>query len=95
MHSILDEQAIANSPEAYERLLLDCLNGDPTNFTHWKEVEQSWKFVDYIRQTWDNNSCQLFKYESGSMGPKESLELLERDGFEWISFNWAKNYKHD
>lgn len=95
MHSIFDEQAVANSPEAYERLLLDCLNGDPTNFTHWQEVEQSWKFIDYIRETWDKNGWKLFDYEAGSMGPKESFELLERDGFEWISFDWARHYKKD
>lgn len=88
MHQIFDEKTIANSPEAYERLLLDCLNGDPTNFTHWQEVEQSWKFVDLIRSAWDHVPSKPFPYLSGSMGPKESYELLEKDGFKWIEFNW-------
>ena len=88
MHQIFDEKTQANSPEAYERLLLDCLQGDPTNFTHWQEVEQSWRFVDNIRRAWDELPCQPYEYESGTMGPKESYELLEKDNFHWIEFNW-------
>lgn len=95
MHHILDEKAQANSPEAYERLLLDCLNGDPTNFTHWKEVEQSWRYVDQIRKFWDEDASDLISYPAGTMGPKESYELLEKDGFNWIEFNWASNYEKE
>lgn len=95
MHQILDEQTSANSPEAYERLLLDSLNGDPTNFTHWKEVEQSWRFIDQIRNAWDDEENYIFDYESGSMGPKESYDLLARDNFDWIEFNWSTKYKKD
>ena len=47
-------EIIANTPEAYEKLILDCLNGAMVpNFTHWHEVAQSWKIVDQIRQAWD------------------------------------------
>lgn len=88
MHQILDKETQANSPEAYERLLLDCLNGDPTNFTHWHEVEQSWRFIDQIRKVWDEQPDPIRLYESGSMGPKESYDLLERDGYHWTEFNW-------
>ncbi|AZP05250.1 glucose-6-phosphate dehydrogenase [Jeotgalibaca ciconiae] len=88
MHQIMDEETLMNSPEAYERLLLDCLNGDPTNFTHWQEVEQSWRFIDQIRKIWDEEPDQLYQYESGTMGPKESYQLLEKDGNNWIEFNW-------
>lgn len=95
MHHILDEKAQANSPEAYERLLLDCLNGDPTNFTHWKEVEQSWRYVDQIRKFWDQDASDLKSYKAGTMGPKESYELLEKDGFNWIEFNWASNFEKE
>lgn len=93
MHHILDEKTQANSPEAYERLLLDSLNGDPTNFTHWKEVEQSWRYVDQIRKFWDQDASDLLTYDAGTMGPKESYELLEKDGFSWIEFNWAQKYE--
>ena len=80
----------ANSPEAYEKLILDCLNGDSTNFTHWDEVATSWKFVDIIRERWDNEKMSFPNYASGSMGPTDSEELLIKDGFEW---HWCPNEK--
>lgn len=73
-----------NTPEAYEVLLYDCMRGDSTNFTHWDEVSLSWKFVDTISNVWGNQQATDFpNYESGSMGPKESDALLEKDGFHW------------
>jgi glucose-6-phosphate 1-dehydrogenase len=73
-----------NTPEAYERLLYDCMRGDATNFTHWDEVALSWSFVDKISHVWENEKAVSFpNYESGSMGPKAADELLERDGFYW------------
>lgn len=76
-------ETTANSPEAYEKLLLDCLNGDSTNFTHWDEVAASWTFVDNIGRAWEKESVDLPTYPSGSMGPEESDILLEKDGFKW------------
>jgi glucose-6-phosphate 1-dehydrogenase len=73
-----------NTPEAYERLIYDCMLGDATNFTHWDEVALSWKFVDTISEAWESTKAQNFpNYESGSMGPKESDALLAEDGFHW------------
>ncbi len=95
MHQILDEETLANSPEAYERLLLDSMNGDTTNFTHWQEVEQSWKFIDYIRRAWDEDPDKPHLYQSGSMGPQASYDLLKKDDFKWIEFNWDPNKKSD
>ena len=48
-----------NTPEAYEKLLYDCMRGDATNFTHWDEVALSWKFVDKISQVWENTNVTL------------------------------------
>lgn len=72
-----------NTPEAYEKLLYDCLRGDATNFTHWDEVALSWKFVDNISEVWENEKANFPNYEAGSMGPVEADELLKRDGFFW------------
>ena len=74
----------ANSPEAYEKLILDCLNGDATNFTHWDEVASSWRFVDVIREAWDQETPEFPNYPSGSMGPVCSDQLLASDGFKWF-----------
>ncbi|WP_088105565.1 glucose-6-phosphate dehydrogenase [Halalkalibacter urbisdiaboli] len=72
-----------NTPEAYERLIHDCLLGDMTNFTHWDEVETSWSFVDPISKAWESNKTDLAFYDAGKMGPKEAFELLEKDGNHW------------
>lgn len=79
---------LENTPEAYEKLLLDCLNGDATNFTHWDEVEQSWKIIDVIRHTWDDETVDFPNYLPGSMGPKEAFDLLEKDDRSWV---WEPN----
>lgn len=76
---------IDNSPEAYEKLILDCLNGDATNFTHWDEVANSWKIVDVIRKKWDKDSDKpIPQYSAGTMGPKEAFDLLLTDGRQWV-----------
>ncbi|QOR65387.1 glucose-6-phosphate dehydrogenase [Cytobacillus suaedae] len=73
-----------NTPEAYEKLIYDCMKGDATNFTHWDEVALSWSFVDPISNVWESQMATQFpNYESGSMGPKEADQLLARDGFIW------------
>ncbi|MBP3041465.1 glucose-6-phosphate dehydrogenase [Bacillaceae bacterium Marseille-Q3522] len=73
-----------NTPEAYERLLDDCMRGDATNFTHWDEVALSWSFVDKISNMWENVKEGSFpNYASGTMGPKAADQLLEKDGFVW------------
>src|SRR6195256_816785 len=73
------------SPEAYERLLLDAMSGDPTLFARRDEVEQAWRFVDEIEEEWHQNENQpgLFLYPAGSWGPEEADELLARDGRAW------------
>ena len=85
LEKIFDKNFGLSSPEAYERLILDCMEGDMTNFTHWEEVAASWKFVDRIRQAWDNESSVQFpNYPAGSSGPQKSFDLLAQDGRCWV-----------
>lgn len=72
-----------NTPEAYEKLLYDCMLGDGTNFTHWDEVALAWEFVDSIQAVWEKEIADFPNYESGSMGPDAADKLLEQDGFHW------------
>ena len=73
-----------NTPEAYEKLLLDSMRGDATNFTHWDEVALSWKFVDTISEVWESTKEQNFpNYAAGSTGPQAADDLLARDGHFW------------
>lgn len=78
------EDTIKESPEAYEKLLLDALDGDETNFAHWEEVAESWKYVDGIYEAWKQADSSLAFYESGTVGPKEADDLLAEDGHQWI-----------
>lgn len=75
----------SNTPEAYEKLLFEVMNGDNTLFTSWDEVEYSWKFVDSIASIWKAENNKLPIYNSGSCGPTEANELLKRDNKYWIN----------
>ncbi len=70
-------------PEAYENLIHDALNGDPSFFAHWNEVELSWKWVQPILNAFAGNSVPLYSYAAGSHGPAESDQLLAQDGHHW------------
>lgn len=70
-------------PEAYELLLFDALNGDPTFFAHWDEVELSWIWVEPILEAFKENRVPLHSYSAGSMGPEAAHQLLEEDGYKW------------
>jgi glucose-6-phosphate 1-dehydrogenase len=71
------------SPEAYERLLLDALIGDPTLFIRSDEVEHSWRIVDPIVAHWQDSDDRIPFYEAASWGPTEGEQLLARDGRSW------------
>ncbi len=70
-------------PEAYERLLLDCMIGDPTLFTRADEVEAAWTFVDPIEAAWRDGRPPLQFYEAGTWGPTAAVKMLEADSREW------------
>ncbi len=68
----------AESPEAYERLILDCLIGDGSLFTRADEVEEAWRICTEILEAWDaNQPDQIPIYAAGSWGPKEADELMK------------------
>ncbi|WP_294179011.1 glucose-6-phosphate dehydrogenase [uncultured Schumannella sp.] len=70
------------SPEAYERLILDVLLGDPPLFPRHEEVELSWKILDPIEEYWATQG-QPEQYRPGTWGPSSADELLARDGRVW------------
>ena len=70
------------SPEAYERLILDVLLGDPPLFPRHEEVELSWKILDPIEEFWATQG-QPEQYRPGTWGPKSADDLLARDGRTW------------
>jgi len=71
-------------PEAYERLLLDVMLGDPTLFTRTDEVESAWRFITTILDAWERpDAAPPVPYESGTWGPTEADALLAGDGMKW------------
>lgn len=74
------------SPDAYERLLLDCLAGDPMLFSREEWIDRSWAILAPVLDRWKERAAvSLPGYEAGSGGPKEADELIERDGRHWRS----------
>ena len=73
-----------SNPEAYERLILDAMVGDPTLFARSDEVSAAWKFITPIHQAWAAAPPPEFpNYPAGEWGPEASSKLLERDGRHW------------
>jgi glucose-6-phosphate 1-dehydrogenase len=66
-------------PEAYERLLLDALQGDASLFTRADEIELAWQAIDPLIRAWENGEVPLFFYETGSWGPYEAAKFLGED----------------
>ena len=73
---------LSQSPEAYERLILDAMRGDATLFTRNDEVEAQWRICDPIVRRWREKPGPLPQYEAGSQGPAEA-EGLMRGGDSW------------
>lgn len=72
------------APEAYERLLLDAMLGDPMLFTRYDEVEAQWAFITPILEAWKNQGLHdLPTYPSGTWGPTEADNFIKRDGRRW------------
>jgi glucose-6-phosphate 1-dehydrogenase len=70
-------------PEAYERLILDCMLGDATLFTREDEVDAQWALVDSIVASWKRERTSFPNYEAGTWGPGAAAELLRKDGRAW------------
>jgi glucose-6-phosphate 1-dehydrogenase len=70
-------------PEAYERLILDCMIGDATLFTRADEIEEQWLLVDAIVAAWQRDRPNFPNYAAGTWGPPSSFDLVQRDGRRW------------
>ncbi len=78
------EKAFATRyPDAYERLLMDSVRGNPTLFMRRDEVEEAWNWVEPIIEAWDESREPPRLYPAGSWGPSSAIALIERDGRTW------------
>jgi glucose-6-phosphate 1-dehydrogenase len=71
-------------PDAYERLLLDCMLGDPTLFSRGDAVEETWRFIDPVLNYWkENHDIRLSGYPAGTWGPDNADKLIEGEDEMW------------
>jgi glucose-6-phosphate 1-dehydrogenase len=70
-------------PEAYQRLLLDCMLGDQTLFTRYDTVEASWKLLEPVLQLWQKDEAALYTYPAGSESFPQADDLIGSDGRKW------------
>jgi glucose-6-phosphate 1-dehydrogenase len=71
-------------PEAYERLIHDCMNGDSTLYTRSDAVLAAWKFLDPVLQAWKNDrSIPVYGYPAGTWGPEKADDLIEEPELTW------------
>ncbi len=81
-------------PEAYERLILDCILGDATHYARADAVEACWKFVDPILRAWErNDKIKMYGYPAGTWGPPEASRLFDELDQDWRYP--CKNLAHD
>lgn len=71
-------------PTAYERLLLDCMQGDATLYARGDAVEASWEFVQPVMDAWnDDKDIKIFGYPAGTWGPVEADDMIRKEGMTW------------
>jgi len=71
-------------PEAYQRLLLDCMQGDSTLYTRGDAVEAAWRFLDPVLAAWkDDKSIPLHGYPCGTWGPEIADQMIEGEEYTW------------
>ena len=78
-----EETFATRYPDAYERLLVEVLRGNPALFMRRDEVEYAWQWIDSIRSGWQESEQKVETYAAGSWGPIASSLLLDRDGRAW------------
>jgi glucose-6-phosphate 1-dehydrogenase len=83
MDFLYSSSFLAEAPDAYERLLTDCMLGDATLFTRSDEVEAAWKLIDPIEVSWAKGRPDLAFYRAGTWGPKAADDLLAAEGRRW------------
>ena len=83
LHLTDESRSKADSYDAYERLLLDAINGDQTLFMRRDEVETAWRWIDTVIEAWDQNGTPIKNYNAGTMGPNSATALTAVDGRSW------------
>ncbi len=86
------DEFTGSEPEAYETLLLDVMDGNPTHFMRADQVEAAWEIIMPILDAWETRQPMNFpNYPPGSWGPEDAEALIARDGHNWINVSSNDN----
>lgn len=78
-----DELSHVYVPDAYERLILDCMQGDATLYARGDSTEAAWEFIDPILKAWEEDQVPIYGYPAGTWGPDNADNLIEGDKMTW------------
>lgn len=81
-----------NSPEAYERLIIEAVRGNNFFFTSWDELEASWHYIEDLEKKIKHNSLPVYQYPAGTVGPDAAVKLIENDGRSWWNMYDSINF---
>mgnify|MGYP000844852157 FL=1 len=81
-----------NSPEAYERLIMEAIRGNNSLFTSWDELNISWQYIEDLEAKIKKNALQVYRYPAGSVGPEAAIKLMENDGRSWWNIDNSVNF---
>lgn len=81
-----------NSPEAYERLIIEAVRGNNSLFTSWDELNASWYYIEDLEKRIINNSLPVYQYPAGSIGPEAAIRLIGNDGRTWWDIDDKINF---
>lgn len=84
MHFTYEEAFQTKGAEAYEKILVDIFAGDQMLFNRSDELSSSWEFITKILEGWSRERSKVLNYTPGTWGPKESNDLIEKDGRKWL-----------
>ncbi|MFY0600655.1 MAG: glucose-6-phosphate dehydrogenase [Cyclobacteriaceae bacterium] len=94
MDFLYDDLADSYVPEAYERLLLDCMQGDATLYARGDSVIKAWEFIDPILKAWkEDHSIPVYGYPAGTWGPEKAINMIDGENMSWR--NPCKNLTDD
>ena len=73
-----------NTPEAYERLITACMEGERSWFSQWDQIERCWNYISRLKELYSHTALPVYPYMPGTPGPDESGRLLEKHGHQWM-----------
>lgn len=79
------EENRINTPEAYERLLLACMESKRSWFSKWDQIELSWEYMNQLKRSYKEMKQPIYMYPQGNKGPSEADLFIENSGHHWIN----------